>query len=482
MLNETELREGLGRMIRVSAEDVPQSLVDSLIDEASLGAAFEAALDAPEVAATRTTINFFQVYLGRLPAAAGLDFWADKLNAGTPGDSTDDPLPTVISEFFVNSPEFFAQFGDVPSPESVVVDMFQNVLNRAPAFDGLTFWADATRIRIEEFEDAGLSRADAEKAAYSRLALDFVFAQETESRFAPGIDTLLIELANGNEDALDPGESLFDATGTFRAGIEQVGARQYELTLDDTGEEVAPFTLNGGADSTDRLRLIGDKDVRIDLTDAAEQLEGIDIDGSGVIEFDEQDQAFRDAVNVGFFEIFDAHPRGDALLDPTNSTEGFTGDIFLDGTGFGGDGRATNGNIVLGGSGNDTIFTGIGNDFVSTGGGNDEVKLGRNADFLVQELSRLDDAFTGDDVELDGGSTFDNDPGQDNDWLLLEAGDDEEPVTVNLFQGNGRIATTNNNDRATITISRTSTPRAISTSSWRSRTRPTRPRTTSSAR
>jgi len=471
MLNETELREGLGRMIRVSAEDVPQSLVDSLIDEASLEAAYLAATDAQETANTREVISYYQVFLNRLPAPAGLTFWTNKANGTDISSPDDDESLKKLKEAFADSPEFTDRFNEFASIEGVVVELFNTVLQRQPEFSpegGFVFWSQRGQQLEQDFIDAGNSPARARELAVAELAVAFVEANETEQQvFGPLIDDLLVEAALTDDSVFDPAASLFDTDEVFAAGIEQVGARQYELTLDDTGEEVAPFTLNGGADSTDRLRLIGDKDVRIDLTDAAEQLEGIDIDGTADlsgddnllirgdgdkddlgditaglvnpgangIEFDEQDQAFRDAVNVGFFEIFDAHPRGDALLDPTNSTEGFTGDILFDGTGFAGDGRSTNGNIVLGGSGSDTIFTGIGNDFVSTGGGNDEVKLGRNADFLVQELSRLDDAFTGDDVELDGGSTFDNDPGQDNDWLLLEAGDDEEPVTVNFTTG-----------------------------------------------
>ncbi|MEO1469889.1 MAG: hypothetical protein AAFV86_12590, partial [Pseudomonadota bacterium] len=311
---------------------------------------------------------------------------------------------------------------------------------------GFTFYVDVANDAIDRRVEAGFSQEEAFRLTVAELARDFALATETvEVIFAEPITTLLSELAIEGDSALDTDEDLFDVTGSFRPEATQLDGVTTLLELNSVAgaEEIGgvdangEFVVAGDADAIDTLRLAGDADVRIDLTDPSEQLEGIDIDGSGAIEFDEQDQAFRDIIDVSNFDIIDAHPRGDALLNPTLTSGdpaniGFSGDLFFDGTGFDGTGTNLNGNIVLGGYGADVIFTGNGNDFVSSGGLDDNIKTGRNADFIYQELSRLDDTFSGDDGEIDGGATFDDSASADSDWLLLEASDDEEPVVVSL--------------------------------------------------
>jgi hypothetical protein len=219
------------------------------------------------------------------------------------------------------------------------------------------------------------------------------------------------------------------------------GVNPLEITIGDDANGDGEATVAARPDATDALNLRGDASVRIDLTDPFEQLEQIDLDGDGTIEVGTEEFNVRPKVDVQHFEIIDAHPRpvldddgnivgAGALLDPTDSENGFTGDIIFDGTGFDGDGSSTDGNIVLGGAGDDVVLGGIGNDFFSGGGGQNVLSGGRNADFFYQELSTLDVMFTG-VSEIKGGTTGDE-PGQDFDWLLLEASDDQELVTVNL--------------------------------------------------
>ena len=445
MLDETQLRDGLGRMIRVDAADVPQSLVDSLIDEPSLGAAFAKAADAPEVTGTQTVILYFQAFLGRLPAPdAGLDFWTNGFNDGS--QSLSD-----LKSFFTDSDEFKDRFDNFLSIEGVVTELFRSGLGREGAPEGISFWSDRGEALVDRNLDAGQSPEEAFNNAVADLAEAFVEAaiegSPTEvARVDVAVDQILVEAAASGDDVFDTDSSLYkrffaqvsedpdDPTTTILALNSVAGT-----------DEVVPFAAEGSASEIDTLRLTGDASVRIDLTDPNEQLEGIDIDGSanGVLEagevrdgitFDEQDQAFRDVVDVTNFDIIDAHPRGDALLNPNATDQGFTGNLYVDGTGFNGSGTKLSGNIVLGGFGTDEIITGNGNDFVSSGGLDDVIKTGRNADFIYQELSRLDDAFSGDDGEIDGGATSDAD-GTDSDWLLLEASDDEEPVSVDLATG-----------------------------------------------
>jgi hypothetical protein len=217
------------------------------------------------------------------------------------------------------------------------------------------------------------------------------------------------------------------------------------------------------------MHLMGDMDVRIDITDKANQITGLDLNGNGIIALDGKENALNVHPATGYaggaanYVAVDAYPRLTAgVMDQTNLANVFLGDIAYDGTGYAGDGVKTNGNIVLGGLGADTILGGIGNDFLAGGGmaqsrsvaeltawlaaGNtqstfvprahDNLQGGRNADFMFVELSLLS-ATDGNQIIIDGGNTSDdtvagaNGP-QDSDWVLLQASDDDETITVNL--------------------------------------------------
>ncbi|MDD2734508.1 MAG: hypothetical protein PHF56_11255 [Desulfuromonadaceae bacterium] len=216
----------------------------------------------------------------------------------------------------------------------------------------------------------------------------------------------------------------------------------------------ATFTLT---DSTvaglKTMVLSGDMDVRIDMTNTTSQITGLDLNGNGVI----ANNGIENASNVfpaTGYKAVDAYTRLDnGVVNETDLTKVFLGDIKYDGSGFAGDGVSTNGNVVLGGLGADTILGGIGNDFLAGGGvalsregGTDSLSGGRNADFFFTELSLLSNT-DGNNLVLDGGTTADDNSAgnsysaQNTDWLLLQASDDDEPVTVvledHLVDGNG---------------------------------------------
>lgn len=194
----------------------------------------------------------------------------------------------------------------------------------------------------------------------------------------------------------------------------------------------------GTAAGADVMRLTGDQMVRIDFTNMLNQIKGLDLNGDGVISNDGKENAITG--KAAGFEIVDANSRNP--LNETDKVNNFLGNISFDGTGNAGDGRATNGNIFLGGLGADTAFGGIGNDFLAGGGiaatktGTDALSGGRNADFFFVEMSSLDN--TDQRVTIDGGVTADDNSAgntqsaMDADWLLFEGSDDEEPYTVVL--------------------------------------------------
>lgn len=233
------------------------------------------------------------------------------------------------------------------------------------------------------------------------------------------------------------------------------------LDLDTNGGKTTLTKSAAVADATDHggvLRLTGDADVRIDLTNAGNAVRGIDLNGDGTIATNgvENNVAGAGILTSKGISIVDAYARNP--LNTNDRTNNYTGDIAFDGTGLSANGTATNGNIFLGGLGTDTAFGGNGNDFLAGGGNGQADKLNgvRNADFLFAELSSLDGADGA--VIFDGGSTADNTsaavytatPGvlningglgtQDNDWLLLEASDDNEPVVIKLTENTGTIS------------------------------------------
>ncbi len=240
----------------------------------------------------------------------------------------------------------------------------------------------------------------------------------------------------------DYGWEHWTVDSSVQGNIEGVdlGGNVTGLSLDTEGGTTTLVGSNvviDGDGSADVLRLTGDADIRIDLTDPADQVEEIDLNGDGVIAFDgiENDLSGAGILTVSNFEVFDAYARNPKNYDDHENN--FFGDIEFDGTGFAGDGVSTDGNIFLGGLGSDTAFGGIGNDFMAGGGsvsGADTLYGGRNADFFFVELSALD-STDGNALNIDGGSTWDSSSTQDSDWLLLEASDDDEPVSITLNDG-----------------------------------------------
>jgi hypothetical protein len=201
------------------------------------------------------------------------------------------------------------------------------------------------------------------------------------------------------------------------------------------------FTLTEmTAAGADVMRLTGDQDVRIDFTNPANQVTGLDKDGDGLIEFNGIERSITGV--AADFEIVDAYARNP--LNHGDTANNFLGDIAFDGTAFDGDGVSTDGNIFLGGLGVDNAFGGVGNDFMAGGGiaqgrtGFDALRGGRNADFFFAEFSGIDATDGGQTLFVDGGNTADDSSAgvkqspQDADWLLLEASDDDEPVIVTL--------------------------------------------------
>ncbi len=320
---------------------------------------------------------------------------------------------------------------------------------------------------------------------------DNVFTPGVDARFTPGFDPVFYLNNNPDVAAFVDAAPEFGTLG-LQTGLQhfiQIGFSEGRPGIPSGGEvsqgftdlsgEIVTFTVNtnggqnplrpeqgdldgnGEIDLTGEgdlalLRVTGDANLSVDITDTGEQIEQIDLDGDGVFDTQAEFNA-REILNVTNFKLFDAAPRNvnGGAFDATNN---FIGSLNFRGEGFGGDGTATDGNVVLGGLGGDNILTGIGNDFIAPGGfvngaqgnsvngGGDRVQTGRNTDFIFIEGSIPDQNVIGNQgfTVIDGGSTVDDERIigddevtllQDNDFLLFEGTDDEEPFTVRLDEG-----------------------------------------------
>ncbi|MEO1467574.1 MAG: DUF4214 domain-containing protein [Pseudomonadota bacterium] len=402
-------------------------------------AAFVAAADSSAADISGTVVSLYQVFFGRVPEQAGLEFWGPLSTGGAFNNASGDFDPFALGAQFDTSAEFTEQFAG-SSNAVIVTTLFQENFGREADPEGLAFWTDqlnAGNITVSEFGTFVATSVEFQALNGGLVDNYLVSAAEGTQDFEGSLfDEGLDASVSFGPDGGAGGTGDLDGDGDIDRVLLSVNTAPGATGINGASED-APIVVTGEEGEVTTLRLTGDADIRIDLTDPREIVEQLDLDGDG-IQQGETDFNVRDLLDISFFENIDAHPRGAALLDPTDSANGFTGDLFFDGTGFDADGFDSDGNIVLGGYGADVIFTGNGNDFVSSGGLDDNIKTGRNADFIYQELSRLDDDFSGDDGEIDGGATFDDDEAQDSDWLLLEASDDEEPVTVTL-QGTGPL-------------------------------------------
>lgn len=317
-----------------------------------------------------------------------------------------------------------------------VAALVQDVYNRD--FKAMTYAQVAAVI----VKNVGITTGAADASAYVAGQLAAAGAGK-EGATIVGVLNAFAALTNHPVAAYNAAASAFN--------VQIGGADQWAQTIGSTDLIVhAPtqqlasqiFNLSSStASGADVMHLTGGQDVRIDFTNPANQITGLDIDGDGVIEYDGVERSITG--KAANFDVVDAYSRNP--LNHNDIANNFIGDIGFDGSSIKGDGVSTNGNIFLGGLGGDTALGGVGNDFLVGGGvaqGRptsviDTLSGGRNADFFFAELS-LQDATDGNRVSIDGGTTADNNSAgvgqssQDADWLLFEASDDDEPVTIVL--------------------------------------------------
>ena len=78
--------------------------------------------------------RIYQAAFNRRPDPGGLGYWIDRMDGGA--------LAVDVASAFVQSDEFFSQYGASPSNLTLVTRFYQNVLQRKPDQGGLDYWID----------------------------------------------------------------------------------------------------------------------------------------------------------------------------------------------------------------------------------------------------------------------------------------------------------------------------------------------------
>ena len=152
--------------------------------------------------------RLFNSVFGRAPGQDGHQFWMTQLLSGS--------LSLLdVAERFINVPEFVATYGTT-TDVAFVTRLFENILGRAPAENGLNFW-------VSQIEDGSRTRAEVLQSISEALENQNLTADSLEtfeessdaSIFAPRIYRLF-EAVFGREPAQPGFEAWADA---FQNGL-----------------------------------------------------------------------------------------------------------------------------------------------------------------------------------------------------------------------------------------------------------------------
>ncbi|WP_334187495.1 DUF4214 domain-containing protein [Noviherbaspirillum sp.] len=415
---------------------------------------------------TNTVQKLYVAFFNRPGDAVGVANWEEVLtkNGGN---------VAAVAAAFGGSSEYTSLFAG-KSVEAIVDTLYQNLFGRPAEAAGLLHWSKLVANGSVTVANLALTLANSAQGTdmdviNNKIAAAVAFTNACDTRE---------ELIGYSGLAANEVSRAWLSTVSFTATSLTAATAKIDATLAEaiSAGNGLQFNLKSEtAAGADVMRISGNQTVRIDLTDTNKQIKGLDLNGNGVIDANGIENNSPKA--AAGFEIVDAYARNPKNEGDVKSN--FKGDIAFDGTGYAGDGVNTDGNIYLGGIGIDTALGGIGNDFMAGGGvasgryvnevnaqGNavirdtltnkivsskssDMLSGGRNADFFFAEFSKLDNT-DGNGTTYDGGSTTDDAAAgleqaksgvnsQNNDWLLVEASDDDEPVSITL--GDGKVET-----------------------------------------
>jgi Ca2+-binding RTX toxin-like protein len=221
--------------------------------------------------AVASVIRVYQAVFGRVPDAAGLNFFTDALNAGA--------SPLVVAQAFVNSPEFTARYGSLSPTGAItsgfVQELYQNILGRAPDAAGLQFWL-STNITP------------------AQMLTQFANSSENIALTAGPISSFLTSAALGTQSytgslfpPAPPPPPPSGTTFTLTAGIDIIKGTEgpdtiiagNSVTNGQSSNNLGSGDLINGAGGFDTLRIINEDGAP--LTPSIKGVERFDLQASG---------------------------------------------------------------------------------------------------------------------------------------------------------------------------------------------------------
>lgn len=133
-------RELLGREPDATGEAFWIAQVQQNSTAGGRQAVIAAFLNSPEYKA-HYIATLYEVFLGRAPEAAGVEFWTAKMgNPGTPGGHSGGADEKFILAAIVGSDEFYAHAGG--TDQAFAQALYQDLLGRSGESAGVSFWAN----------------------------------------------------------------------------------------------------------------------------------------------------------------------------------------------------------------------------------------------------------------------------------------------------------------------------------------------------
>lgn len=380
-----------------------------------------------------TAENITELYIatfGRAPDTLGLTYWTNNIDAG--GWSIQ-----MVAQSFFDQPETQALYPSSLSTSSLIDNVYQNVLDRAPDTEGKAYWTaqidagtfsrNAFIIAIIDGAKAGTSLTD-QATLSNKTAVGSYFAttlgltnMTIASRIMDNVtsDTISVDRAKIDLDAF---EATFNSTTTIISTLTSSADTFNGTSSKDWlyAKEGNDLIYTGAGEST----IYGDAgDDRIYGNIKKDILHGGD-GADTIYGGSEADTLFGDGGSDSL--------HGDSGND---IIYGDAGDDYI----YGEDGNDT----LVGGAGNDSISGDLGDDFIYGESGNDWIDAGDGVNW-VDGGSGNDTIFGGADIDQLYG-------GEDDDMLYGLAGNDvldgmDGDDTIYGGLGNDSIVGNNGND------------------------------------
>lgn len=148
----------------------------------------------------------YQAIYGRVPDADGLEYWT---NVYASNLGLDDPATTTVNEALVEvlkpfvdpaqTPEFIDRYGANPTGDQFVAAAYQNVLNRVPDQDGLTYWQTRYAQIEASYADSGMTQDEITVQVRAEILEQFVNSAEYKTATAEEVDAYLTARAEGED-------------------------------------------------------------------------------------------------------------------------------------------------------------------------------------------------------------------------------------------------------------------------------------------